>query len=230
MVRKITFGFALAALLAAGSTQAAVVTVSSVGNSTILPSLKHAVPGSTYITFDDVAPGTHGAFVSGGFHFFGNGAVFRGNVPGTAFHPAGDATNYLAAGAARGENNATEIAFLGPHTHLGLDWGSIDVYNVLLFFSKGKLVFAESGLSLLSNPNLSGNPFSDVSNRYVNFAFTQGTFDTIVFHTLHPNFEVDNIGIQGVPELSTWAMMLVGFGLVGIQIRRRKGLTVTSAA
>jgi hypothetical protein len=32
-----------------------------------------------------------------------------------------------------------------------------------------------------------------------------------------------NIQTQGVPELSTWAMMLVGFGLVGLQLRRRVG-------
>jgi hypothetical protein len=225
MVRKITFGFALAALLAAGSTQAAVVTVSSVGNSTILPSLKHAVPGSTYITFDDVPVGTHGAFVSGGALFFG-----KGSVPGVALAPAGDTTNYLAVGARRGETNATELAFLGPHTHFGLDWGSIDVYNAIVFLRKGKPVFIETGLQLLSNPSLSGNPTSDVSNRYVNFAFTHGSFDAVVFHTIRPNFEVDNIGIAGVPELSTWAMMLVGFGLVGIQVRRRQALTASSAA
>jgi hypothetical protein len=228
MVRKITFAFALSALLAAGSVQAAVVSVSSVGNST-LPSLQGAAPGSTYITFEDVAAGTTGPFVSGGVLFLGSGKIFNGSVAGTAITPAGDTTNYLGAGSAAGETNSTEIAFLGPHTEFGLDWGSIDVYNVLLFFRSGKLVFAISGLPLLSNPNLSGNGLSDVSNRYVNFKFTKGSFDTVVFHSLVPNFEVDNIGIAGVPELSTWAMMLVGFGLVGMQIRRRKALTVTSA-
>jgi len=227
MVRKITFGLALSALLAAGSAQAAVVTVSSVGNSTILPKLQNAVPGSTYITFDDVPVGTNGAFVSGGALFLGNGVVLNGSVPGAA-KPAGDATNYLAVGS--GGTNATELAFLGPHTHLGLDWGSIDVYNVLIFLSKGTPVFAVTGLQLLSDPNFSGNQLSDISNRYVNFNFTQGSFDALVFHTLLPNFEVDNIAIDGVPELSTWAMMLIGFGLVGIQVRRRQALPVMSAA
>jgi hypothetical protein len=27
--------------------------------------------------------------------------------------------------------------------------------------------------------------------------------------------------ISGVPEISTWAMMLIGFGLVGFKLRRR---------
>jgi len=87
-----------------------------------------------------------------------------------------------------------------------------------------------TGLQLLSDPNFSGNQLSDISNRYVNFNFTQGSFDALVFHTLLPNFEVDNIAIDGVPELSTWAMMLIGFGLVGIQVRRRQALPVMSAA
>jgi len=32
-----------------------------------------------------------------------------------------------------------------------------------------------------------------------------------------------NLITSGVPELSTWAMMLVGFGLVGLQLRRQSG-------
>ncbi len=33
----------------------------------------------------------------------------------------------------------------------------------------------------------------------------------------------------GVPELSTWAMMIIGFGGVGLQIRRRTGAMATAA-
>ena len=45
-----------------------------------------------------------------------------------------------------------------------------------------------------------------------------------------PNFEVDNVAIGGVPEASTWAMMLIGFGgLGGLMLQRRKAGRTNSA-
>ena len=39
-----------------------------------------------------------------------------------------------------------------------------------------------------------------------------------------------NLITSGVPELSTWAMMIIGFGGVGLQMRRRNSLAVSAAA
>jgi hypothetical protein len=36
-----------------------------------------------------------------------------------------------------------------------------------------------------------------------------------------PNFEAGVVQTSAVPEISTWAMMLIGFGLVGMQLKRR---------
>jgi hypothetical protein len=33
---------------------------------------------------------------------------------------------------------------------------------------------------------------------------------------------IDNISVAAVPEPATWAMMLLGFGLIGAGMRRRK--------
>ena len=35
------------------------------------------------------------------------------------------------------------------------------------------------------------------------------------------DFDDDDHGVGGVPELGTWAMVIIGFGAVGIQLRRR---------
>ena len=35
-------------------------------------------------------------------------------------------------------------------------------------------------------------------------------------------FEIDNIAINAVPEPGTWAMMLLGFGGIGLAMRRRR--------
>jgi hypothetical protein len=36
-------------------------------------------------------------------------------------------------------------------------------------------------------------------------------------------------GVSGIPELGTWAMMIIGFGGVGLQIRRRRGAIAMTA-
>ena len=42
-------------------------------------------------------------------------------------------------------------------------------------------------------------------------------------------FGLDNLSLTAVPEPSTWAMMIVGFGLVGAAARRRKSAGRTTA-
>ena len=39
---------------------------------------------------------------------------------------------------------------------------------------------------------------------------------------------LDNVMVSAVPEASTWAMLVVGFGLVGAGARRRSRMTVTA--
>jgi hypothetical protein len=35
-------------------------------------------------------------------------------------------------------------------------------------------------------------------------------------------FEIDNLAINPVPEPATWALMLLGFGGIGLAMRRRR--------
>jgi len=220
----------LAALLVTTGAQAGVV-VTSISGSTLSPTFQGAVAGSTYITFEDVAAGTSGPFVSGGFSFSGDGAVETGNVSGKYANPAGDNTHYLSTGFDGTSGSKTETVFLGTHTNFGLYWGSIDAYNTLTFLKGGSTVFTLTGGGVpLAVDN--GNQTSDLSNKYVNFAFTGGSsYDTVVFNSTSPAFEVDNLAVAGgVPELSTWAMMIVGFGLVGLQVRRRNSFAANPAA
>jgi hypothetical protein len=39
---------------------------------------------------------------------------------------------------------------------------------------------------------------------------------------LADGFGYDDFSFVAVPEPSTWAMMLLGFGMVGVAVRRRK--------
>ena len=69
------------------------VVVTSVGKTP-----QAAVAGSSYITFEDVAVGTIGAFSSGGYGFTGTGAVVTGtnDTPFVHLAPKFDDTRYLA--------------------------------------------------------------------------------------------------------------------------------------
>ena len=72
--------------------------------------------------------------------------------------------------------------------------------------------------------NLNANALNSAPrNRYVNFDFTGGlSFDQIVFGASFRTFEFDNVALAGaVPELSSWAMMLIGFGGLGLITYRR---------
>src|SRR5260221_12901605 len=215
MKAKFSIGAALAALLLTTAAHAGVV-VSSIPGSTLNPTFQGAAPGSTYVTFEDVAAGTSGTSTSGVFVFHGDGAVETGNVGGKYANPAGDNTHYLSTGFTGAQGSMTETVFFGTHTKFGLYWGSEDGYNTLTFLKGGSTVFSLTG-SQIPAATANGNQTSDLSNRYVNFAFTGGSsYDTVVFNSTSPAFEVDNIGIGAVPELSTWAMMIICFCLVGL--------------
>jgi hypothetical protein len=68
------------------------------------------------------------------------------------------------------------------------------------------------------------------------FPLTSGTseYDTVdSFTTGNGTFDFTSVSnttfeaVSGVPEISTWAMMLIGFGLVGLQLRRRGTVLAT---
>lgn len=54
---------------------------------------------------------------------------------------------------------------------------------------------------------------------------------TIAFdaHNGPGTFYLDNVSLAAVPEAATWAMMLGGFGLVGVTMRRRASSAIVTA-
>jgi hypothetical protein len=68
-----------------------------------------------------------------------------------------------------------------------------------------------------------------------NFVFSQSGLSSVVFTpttTYGPFIQFDDVGVNGtgaVPEPATWAMMLVGLGVVGSMARRRQNVSVSFA-
>ncbi len=81
-----------------------------------------------------------------------------------------------------------------------------------------------NGASLVSGSFTAGQGFTS----YVFYVQGAATSSQLRFRTQHaPSyFAVDNVAVSYVPEPATWAMMIAGFGLVGLSSRRK--LTVAA--
>jgi hypothetical protein len=212
---------------------AAVVNISTIPGPALSPGFLGGVEGSTYITFEDVAVGTSGAFTSAGFNFSGMGSVQNTNVSGSYAPPAGDTSRFFTVGfdGQAGLKEAT-LTLTSSYTKFGLYWGSIDAYNTITFLKNGVEVASFTG-SDVPQGNANGNQQNASANRYVNFDFVSDSFNSVVFRSTTPAFEMDNLALAGhAPELSTWAMMLFGFAGVGFVAyrRARKGEAAVEAA
>jgi hypothetical protein len=146
------------------------------------------------------------------------GGILPFSVPTVAAAPAGDATLY---GFASPGFDAT-FTSAASLSSLSFYLGSLDTYNTLSFYSGDTLIQSFTGTQLTIPDPANGNQASGNTNR--RYFFTFGAADNVnkvVFNTTQPAFEFDNIAaaISSVPEPSTWAMMILGFGLVGFSLR-----------
>ena len=216
------------ALVSAAPASAAVITSST--GATVAPVY---APGTTLVTFEDVAAGTDSTFSSGGFNFTPvvapGGGVRNNNLDSQYARPATSTGNYyttsfLTPTAYAGGPISSQMTNGQDYTTFSLLWGSIDSYNTISFWDNGVQVASFTGDAFAQPAD--GNQLSDATNRYVFFTFTEGQrFDTVRFTSSSPAFEVDNLafGVAAVPEASTWAMMLLGFAGVGFAAYRRSG-------
>jgi hypothetical protein len=137
--------------------------------------------------------------------------------------PAGDSSNYLTVNPG---GLATLMSATG-YTSVSLYWGSIDAYNTIdLLDISGNTIQSYSGDQIFLPAN--GDQSSGSTNRQVTFDVTGDTSPIygLAFASSQPAFEIDNVAfsgpVGGVPEPTSWAMMIGGLGLVGSHLRRGK--------
>jgi hypothetical protein len=199
-----------AALLAAfGSAANAVTIVETVDDGTTVAGngIFSAQPGVTTIDFNNgSSPG------------FSGGAVVSGSTGGIFATPFDDSTKYFTVGSPGHSSSSTSFSTGTGLTYFGFYWGSVDNYNTIAFLDKdGNTI--ESFIGPVPNNGNQGVGGS----RWVEFAATGGTFQSIVLTSNTPALELDNVAyVAAVPEPSTWAMMILGFMGVGFMAYRRK--------
>jgi hypothetical protein len=174
------------------------------------------------------APGTFGFQVGDipvndfssctGFTFTGSVGCYTGLTPGVAAPPAGDLTQYLAV---LGGGSATFL--FGDAQRISFDVGSVDDFNsvTLTLLGLGGPVTLTG--SQINGNSANGNQTSSLTNGRLTIFGTAGeTFTGLTLTSGGNSFEIDNLAVSGaVPEASTWAMFLVGFGALGVATRRR---------
>lgn len=163
------------------------------------------------VTFD--APAAPGFAITGG-------TVVQGNGSGYAA-PAGDATQYLVVG--QGETATLTTPLLKSFS---MYIGSVDTFNSITFKGANGFEQTISGNDLVAQAN--GNQSSGDTNRRFYFDFGANRVNQVSFYSGGTAFEFDNIAAGAVPEAATWAMLIAGFGMIGVAARRRRATIVTA--
>ncbi len=157
----------------------------------------------------------------------GGGGVFTSNlISGQAARPAfGSAGGY----AAVFNGGSFTINFAAAQV-LSFTLGSLDPSNNV------RLLFANGSFQDVLGPVLNGNALEN-GNQTINTQNGRVIFDAqggsgivgAVFTSGQNSFEFDNV-VTAVPEPGTWAMMILGFGFAGWQLRARRQPKVSFAA
>ena len=205
-------------LLAAATFATAVASPASAAriiSSTPGSTAAYAAPAGDAITFDGTLPT---AFA---YSFLGAGVVSGDSLnryAAPAFGPAGTAYLAVLNGGSASMVSATAKAYETVSFFLG----SIDAYNVVEVLSTtGSVISRFSGTDFVADAN--GNQDIPSTNRRITIGrdVNDAAIGGIRFLSNGNSLEVDNV-VFAVPEPSTWAMMFLGFGMIGTAARYRR--------
>ena len=152
----------------------------------------------------------------------GNAGVVGGSLAGEYAQPLfSDGSDYLAVrtngiGTLQGTTGYDSVSFF---------LGSIDAYNtVTLLDTLGNVIQSFTGSSFIIPAD--GDQTDPSTNRRVTLtrSGTDAAIGGIRFASSQNALEVDNV-VFAVPEPTTWAMMFVGFGMMGASMRYRRRST-----
>lgn len=154
-----------------------------------------------------------------------------GSIGGVRAAPAGTPAGNVYQSIGTGGSSTFDFTqFTGGRglTSASFYWGSVDAYNFVdLIDAGGSIIRTISGSDL---PQFNGDQSAAITNRRVFFNFApEETVTALRLRSTGMAFEFDNIAAAGaVPEPQSWAMLIMGFGLVGATMRRPRRKTVSA--
>lgn len=212
-----TFLFSAAALSAvlAAAPAAAVTFVADSGSSSVFANSANGAQ----VTFD--SPAMAGFSVTGG-------TTTTGTLTNRSASPFGSSADNVYS-FVRSGSIATVTSLAETFGNISVYLGSLDAGNNIDVLGIGGAVLRSfSGADLAAPGMANGSRTSGAANRLVTFSGSGGEQLTgLRFSTDSNAFEFDNIrfaAAAAVPEPGTWAMMILGFGVVGYAMRRRPSL------
>jgi hypothetical protein len=178
-------------------------------------------PGQQVATFDGATPGAFSTYSEAGVTFTTDvGAEFIDGAYLGAYNTFG--ANSLHNCYCSTTFGSVTMTFTAPVTGVGFFWGASDDQWTLAAYDTANALIESFDLPITKFSD--AGDFVGIKAPGIAYAVLSGPSDDFVF--------IDNVegaftgAIAGaVPEPKAWAMMLVGFGLVGSAMRKRLGRT-----
>ena len=152
------------------------------------------------------------------------GSITSTNLEGVRAKPLGSTGNYWSVGPTEGNPGVLDLSAIGDIFSVSFIWGSVDAYNKIEFLDASNVVLGSFTGSDIFYP-ANGNQTDPNLNPVVMFNVTGDDVTKLAKLRLTSTsnaFETDNYAINAVPEPGTWALMVLGFGLMGFGMRRRR--------
>lgn len=183
----------------------------------VIQSFSNSSPNGTAFSGGSLPLGTDSAT--------GNVRTFQSNVSGQAIGPIPKVGTFLAIG-----NGAYTINFgSGGVQFLSFLMGGLDSYNTVTLNLRNAGSVVLSGLQIIGGGAIPPGTGSFGLTGRVSYDFQgQDALTSIVFSSSQAAFEIDEIA-AAVPEPATWLMMLLGFGIAGYSLRRRRAKIAVAA-
>lgn len=157
--------------------------------------------------------------------FTGGQVQSTSNSTGAAPFP-GNMGNFYTVGPAPGNSTpgVIDLSSFGDIENIYFIWGSVDTYNDLDFLAADGITVLGTFNGALVGPPANGGQGDPATNVLVRFDFTGADIGAVSYMRLRSTqqaFEIDNLAINAVPEPTTWALFILGFGAIGATMRRR---------